>query len=97
MYNSVMLPERQQAVQYGSVIGLRVTLFVAYRYKTEACMVTHVYTLTSSLSSGKCQQYHSLTRIANVFKSLSSWSSSEIDCMIILSDRAGFIFTCNME
>mmetsp|Transcript_12147 Transcript_12147/g.28515 ORF Transcript_12147/g.28515 Transcript_12147/m.28515 type:complete len:231 (-) Transcript_12147:84-776(-) len=38
-------------------------------------------------SSGKCQEYHSFTRMAKVFRSLSSWSKRQMDWMIMLSAR----------
>ena len=47
---------------------------------------------TSRASSGKCQLYHSFARIAKVFRSLSSWSSSAIAWMIMLS----LLFTLNL-
>mmetsp|Transcript_7884 Transcript_7884/g.19872 ORF Transcript_7884/g.19872 Transcript_7884/m.19872 type:complete len:258 (+) Transcript_7884:755-1528(+) len=43
-------------------------------------------------SSGKCHEYHSLARMANVFRSLSIWSSRQMDWMIMLSTR----FTLNL-
>mmetsp|Transcript_10201 Transcript_10201/g.25879 ORF Transcript_10201/g.25879 Transcript_10201/m.25879 type:complete len:253 (+) Transcript_10201:635-1393(+) len=43
-------------------------------------------------SSGKCHEYHSLTRMAQVLTSLSSWSRRQMAWMIMLSWR----FTLNL-
>mmetsp|Transcript_37449 Transcript_37449/g.55139 ORF Transcript_37449/g.55139 Transcript_37449/m.55139 type:complete len:238 (-) Transcript_37449:449-1162(-) len=43
--------------------------------------------LTWSNSSGKCHEYHSRTRIANVLRSLSIWSMRAMAWMIMLSER----------
>ena len=53
--------------------------------------------LTMSFNSGKCQEYHSLTLMANVLMSLSIWSNKAIDWMIMLSARPGLNLTYYMR
>mmetsp|Transcript_2827 Transcript_2827/g.6530 ORF Transcript_2827/g.6530 Transcript_2827/m.6530 type:complete len:263 (-) Transcript_2827:136-924(-) len=59
----------------------------------EAHLANRKLSGTTCFSSGKCQLYHSFTRIANVLMSLSIWSSRAIDWMIMLSALLGLNFT----
>mmetsp|Transcript_23298 Transcript_23298/g.55111 ORF Transcript_23298/g.55111 Transcript_23298/m.55111 type:complete len:266 (+) Transcript_23298:652-1449(+) len=70
-------------------------VFLSWMYA--AARANMMLSLTTSLSSGKCQEYHSRTRIAKVFRSLSIWSSRAMDWMIMLSDRWGLNLTFERE